>query len=311
MRRDEGLFLPSRPFISPLTRLGSRIYRRKQELSLSGGAAPSFDALFSPNPWYRRLFPDFRELDPQADQLPPGVHSGCEYTGLCINTAVYLPWLVGQCRRLGVVFRRGRVSDVREAHRWHHQHPAAAAQMIVVNATGLGSKTLGGVEDERMSPIRGQIVLVENEAQPMFNVSGTDDGDDEVAYLMTRAAGGGTVLGGTYQRGSWGAEPDPETEKRIIRRCLALSPALAQGGVDSVKVIRSGVGLRPYREGGVRVEADLESLGDGGKSLLVHNYGHAGWGYQGSYGCAERVVQLIDEFLEKERAGKVAVIAKL
>lgn len=31
---------------------------------------------------------------------------------------------------------------------------------VVVNATGLGAKSLGGVEDPRVEPIRGQTVLI-------------------------------------------------------------------------------------------------------------------------------------------------------
>ena len=271
--------------------LESRIYRRKEEVD-NGGA--SFDSLFSTRPWYRRLFPDFRELE--AHELPGGVHSGCAYTGLCVNTAVYLPWLVGQCRKQNVQLRRGTVVDIRELGSMHHSGQRAD---VVVNASGLGSRDLGGVADPAMAPIRGQIVLVENESEPMYNISGTDDGPDEVSYLMTRAAGGGTVLGGTYQKGSWDPEPDPETERRIIRRCVAINPSLAKGkGVGAVRVIRSGVGLRPWREGGVRVEADTGIFGDG--TLVVHNYGHAGWGYQGSYGCAERAVELVRDFVDRK-----------
>lgn len=246
--------------------------------------------MFSPTPWYSRLFPDFRELE--KHELPEGVFSGCQFTGICINTAIYLPWLLGQCRKQGVVFRRGSVTHIREVKKKHHSGSEAD---IIINASGLGSKTLGGVADSKMMPIRGQIVLVENEAEPMYNISRTDDGPDEVSYLMTRAAGGGTVLGGTYQRGQSDPNPDPEMTKRIIRRAVALSPSLAKGkGVDAVKIIRSGVGLRPYREGGVRVEVDTDSV-DG--ALLIHNYGHAGWGYQGSYGCALHVLDLVKKQL--------------
>ena len=282
--------------------LESRIYRRKEEID-NGGA--SFDSLFSTMPWYKRLFPDFRELE--QHELPAGVHSGCTYTGLCINTAVYLPWLVGQCRKRGVHFRRGRVTDIRELRDMHHTGKRAD---VIVNASGLGSKDLTGVSDSAMSPIRGQIVLVENESEPMYNISGTNDGPEEVSYLMTRAVGGGTVLGGTYQKGNWDPHPDPEIEKRIIKRCVALSPSLTKGkGVDAVKVIRSGVGLRPYREGGVRVEADTSVFGDG--TLVVHNYGHAGWGYQGSYGCAEHAVELVKEYVDRETGTTITTKAKL
>lgn len=255
--------------------------------------------MFIQNPWYSRLFPDFRELP--KDELPSGVDSACEFTGICINTALYLPWLVGQCRRLGVVFRRGEVRHINELQTLHHTRTKAD---VIINASGLGSKNLGGVEDQDMAPIRGQIVLIENESPSMYNISGTDDGPDEVSYVMTRASGGGTVLGGTYQKGSWDPSPDPETSRKIIERAVALRPTMADGrGPSGIRVVRESVGLRPYRKSGVRVEADLSTCGDG--TLVVHNYGHAGWGYQGSYGCAKYVVELVTKFVQGNFQPKV------
>lgn len=243
--------------------------------------------MFIQNPWYKRLFPDFRELS--LEELPEGVSSGCQFTGICINTAIYLPWLIGQCTRRGVVFRRGTISHIRELKQMHH---TGSRVDVIVNASGLGAQALGGVKDDTMIPIRGQIVLVENESSSMYNISGTDDGPEEVSYVMTRAVGGGTILGGTYQKGNWDPEPDPKITERIVKRCVKLRPCLMGGtGLRSVKIIRSSVGLRPYRPYGVRLEADFDTLNDG--TLVVHNYGHAGWGYQGSYGCAEHVVDLV------------------
>lgn len=60
---------------------------------------------------------------------------------------------------------------------------------MVINCTGLSSKTLGGVLDNTMYPARGQIVVVRNDPGPMMSTSGTDDGEDEALYIMTRAAG--------------------------------------------------------------------------------------------------------------------------
>lgn len=250
--------------------------------------------MFIHNPWYRRLFPDFREL-PETE-LPDGVTSGCEFTGICINTAIYLPWLVGQCRKLGVVFRRGGVSHIDELNTMHHTGDEVH---VIVNTAGMGSRTLGGVVDQSMIPIRGQTVLVENESPSMYNISGTDDGAEEISYVMTRAAGGGTILGGTYQKGNWDPNPDPKITERIINRCVTIRPGMADGkGRDGIRVIRAGVGMRPYRPAGVRVEADFATCG--GETLVVHNYGHAGWGYQGSYGCAELVVELVTNFVQSK-----------
>lgn len=229
---------------------------------------------------------------------------GHEFGSVCINTAVYLPWLVGQLRRLGVVLKRATLAHISEAAALHHDRQAAD---IVVNATGLLACQLGGVMDAAVTPARGQIVVVRNESPAMYCVSTTDDGDEEIVYTMTRAAGGGTVLGGTYAKGNWDANPDPNIANRIMQRVVRLFPEITGGrGVEGLDVIRHGVGLRPYREGGVRIEKEVI---DG--TWVVHNYGHAGWGYQGSYGTAERVVELVDEIKGKKARPNVQEKGKL
>ncbi|KAH6856006.1 D-amino acid oxidase-like protein [Chaetomium sp. MPI-CAGE-AT-0009] len=273
----------------------ARVLRRQADVTATGLKAPILDGLFQFAPWYRELMDDYREIP--AAQLPPGMHSGCEFTSVCINTAVYLPWLVGQCARLGVRFRRATLRHVSEAAAMSAHAPAARAD-VVVNASGLLACRLGGVMDAKVVPARGQIVVVRNEAAGIMpTTSGCDDGDDELVYVMQRALGGGTILGGTYMKGNWEANPDPNIALRIMKRAVETHPELTGGkGVDGLDIIRHGVGLRPLREGGVRIEKEMI---DG--TWVVHNYGHAGWGYQGSYGCAERVVELVDEVLGKTK----------
>jgi D-amino-acid oxidase len=147
--------------------------------------------------------------------------------------------------------------------------------------------------DKSVIPARGQIVIVRNDPGSMFTMSGTDDSDDEVCYIMQRAAGGGTILGGTYQKGNWESQPDPTQALRIMKRAVEICPQLTGGkGVEALSVVRHGVGLRPLRLDGVRIEKEkIEG------TWVVHNYGHGGWGYQASYGCAEGAVELVDEVL--------------
>ncbi|KAK4100778.1 D-amino acid oxidase-like protein [Parathielavia hyrcaniae] len=268
----------------------ARVLRRVADVETATNAvrgALGDGGLFDLSPWYRTLMPDFRSLPPA--ELPAGMHSGCEFTSVCINTAVYLPWLVGQCARRGVRFRRAVLGHVSEAAGMS-RHSTERAD-VVVNATGLLACRLGGVMDGKVYPARGQIVVVRNEADGiMSTTSGCEDGADEVVYVMQRALGGATVLGGTYQRGNWDPNPDPNVALRIMKRAVETHPALTDGkGVEALDIIRHGVGLRPAREGGVRIEKEMI---DG--TWVVHNYGHAGWGYQGSYGCAERVVELVE-----------------
>ena len=223
------------------------------------------------------------------DELPPGIDSATRFTSVCINTAIYLPWLVSQCLKNGVVFKRAVFSHIAEAAA-QGAHPAGKAD-VVVNCTGLGASTLGGVEDKSVVPARGQIVVVRNDAGKMLDVSGTDDGDGEACYVMTRAAGGGTVLGGSYQKGNWESQVDPDLAIRIMKRAVAICPALTGGlGIVHLDIIRHGVGLRPVREGGTRIEK--ERLG---RVWAIHNYGAGGAGYQSSYGCAQAAVNLVEE----------------
>ncbi|KAI0010963.1 FAD dependent oxidoreductase [Xylariaceae sp. FL0662B] len=270
----------------------ARVYRREKDLEKLRKGGFSFDGLFVENPWYESLFDDFQELS--QDELPEGVASGCEFGSVCINVMLYMPWLIGQCRANGVVFRRGQLKHISEASTMSYN---GSKVDIIVNATGLMASRLGGVADQNLIPIRGQVIVVRNEAPYMLALSGTDDADDEISYVMTRAAGGGTILGGTYQKGQWESQPDPNIATRIMKRAVEMVPELTNGkGVEGLDIIRHGVGLRPYRNGGVRIEK--EKIND---TWVVHNYGHAGWGYQGSYGCAQDVVRLVDEILNQAK----------
>ena len=132
----------------------------------------------------------FRKLP--KDQLPLGFDNGNTFTSVCINTAIYLPWLTSQCLQNGVVFRRGIFNHISDAANVHHSGKSAD---LIVNCTGLSAGKLGGVEDKNMIPARGQTVLVRNETNVMSETdnmsasSGTDDGEDEICYIMQRAAG--------------------------------------------------------------------------------------------------------------------------
>ena len=194
------------------------------------------------------------------------------FTSVCINTAIYLPWLVSQCLKNGVVFKRAIFKHITDA-----ASPSLTQRRevhLVINCTGLGASKLGGVQDQSVVPARGQIVIVRNVADNMIATSGTDDGPDEACYVMTRAAGGGTILGGCYQKGNWDSQVDPSLAVRIMQRAVAMCPSLTKGkGIDHLDIIRHGVGLRPVREGGTRIEKERIN-----GVWVVHNYGAGGAG---------------------------------
>jgi D-amino-acid oxidase len=156
----------------------------------------------------------FRVLE--KSELPEDCDTGTEFTSVCINTAVYLPWILGQCVKAGVTIKRGILSHISEAGSLHSSGHAD----VVVNCTGLLASKLGGVMDANVYPGRGQIVLVRNEPGVMLTVSGTDDGGDEATYIMQRAVGGGTILGGCLQHESWESQPDPTLHNALCNALL-------------------------------------------------------------------------------------------
>jgi D-amino-acid oxidase len=74
-------------------------------------------------------------------------------------------------------------------------------------------------------------------------------------------------------------------QPQTLRRAGRLVPVK----VDPDRVIRSIVGLRPYRRSGFVLRA--EPLGN---KLLVHNYGHGGGGFSLSWGCAAMAADLVN-----------------
>lgn len=85
-----------------------------------------------------------------------------------------------------------------------------------------------------------------------------------------------------------------------MSRCVDLCPQLTgcKGGIEHLDIIRHGVGLRPAREGGARIERELI-----GGHLVVHNYAHGGAGYQSSYGCSQAAVELVEKALQHSARG--------
>ena len=100
-------------------------------------------------------------------------------------------------------------------------------------------------------------------------------------------------MGGCYQIGNGDSQPDPNLATRIMKRAVDVCPALTDGkGIEHLSIIRHGVGLRPLRIGGTRVEKEkIDTM------WVIHNYGHGGYGYQSSYGCSQTVVKLLEEIL--------------
>ncbi|KAJ5126584.1 hypothetical protein N7448_007363 [Penicillium atrosanguineum] len=247
------------------------VYTREEDVGLAG---PLFVGP-GKEPWWKDVVDDCRGVP--SEDLPRGIAAGTKFKTVCINPPLYLSWLVSECRRRGVIFKRQKIISITEAQ--DAQHPCGRATDIVVNATGLGSKSLKGVEDSTLFPARGQTVLVENDPGYMMAVTAGRD-DRKLGYCMTRAA-------------------DFNLASQFMKNVVDLCPSIVKPGqgVEGLKIIRHAVGLRPMRQDGPRIEVDDESMG------VIHCYGHGSYGYQTSWASAEMVVKLVGESKRARQPG--------
>jgi D-amino-acid oxidase len=77
------------------------------------------------------------------------------------------------------------------------------------------------------------------------------------------------------------------------------APPLVRANVNPARIIRTVVGLRPFRRYGFVLRAEAF-----GNKTIVHNYGHGGGGFSLSWGCAT----LAADLLAARSPGRAAVI---
>jgi len=212
------------------------------------------------------------------------------FTTVSIDTPVYLSYLLARfLSKGGSIIKSSlqHISQVLEGALTPFKPDA------LVVCAGIGARFLGGVEDKDIYPIRGQTVLIR---APWVKFGRTINGKDEVTYIIPRRSGD-VILGGTRGVDDWYPKPRPETRVAILKRAIALAPELAPPGIKNPTyedliplVIEDGCGLRPGRKGGIRLERETVS-----GTPVVHNYGHAGYGYQSSWGSASAALKLLNE----------------
>ncbi|KAI8373705.1 hypothetical protein BD560DRAFT_327905 [Blakeslea trispora] len=231
------------------------------------------------NPWFKDLVPTFQFID--KSELPKEIAIGYHYTTVLINSLVYLPWLFKQYLLLGGRHCRQRINCISEA--------MSDDVDIVVNCTGVGVRNLGGVNDKSVVPVRGQNVLIKAPHIRKAVYLNTSKG---CTYIIPRSDGT-VVLGTTRDEGNTDPTINNEVTQDILQRAYAYCPdlSLQRKGVQDLKVVGTIVGLRPNRAGGPVLKNQYYSK----QTLITHNYGHGGAGYQSSWGTAQEAARLVHE----------------
>lgn len=213
-------------------------------------------------PW-----PDWAHAVPSfgpAPRVPGGYAGGWSLQVPIVEMPIYLDWLVARVRGLGGTLTRMALP--------HLPRPEG---VVVVNCTGLGA--VGLARDASVSPIRGQVVLIEQ-------IGLEEWWSDPDTYALPRSRT--IVLGGTAQEGVWSRTPDPATAASIVARCAAMVPEFGWR-IERSQILAHRVGLRPGRPA-VRLEEERTD-----DRRLIHCYGHGGSGVTLSWGCATEVAALV------------------
>lgn len=189
---------------------------------------------------------------------------------------------------------------------------------LIINASGLGSATLQDVLDKTVYPVLGQTVLIQASQSmqrapycamkvpknPNFSARRTSSEDHEFSYVIPRAKSGTIICGGCAIPDKYDTKVDEQLAERILQRCVEMVPQLLDDGVDSsskdawktLTVIKRGLGLRPAREDGMRIELEQLVAPDNRPFFVLHAYGAGGGGFQSGYGVAVESVEKVIAF---------------
>ncbi|KAJ6024742.1 hypothetical protein N7540_005539 [Penicillium herquei] len=228
------------------------------------------------NVWYRDKLPGFRIL--RKDELPAGAPFGMAYQTIVLTPSVFLPCMRARLEKTGVKFLRMTVQSLSDLRDLGHDY--------LINAAGIGPRYLRDVMDQTVQEVRGQTILVKSDFDKIWIRRGKD-----YTYALGRQDGT-TILGGIKQFDNKETGVDDELRDDIFRRIHENLPeAFPSPEPKAFTVLRDIVGIRPQREGGVRIESEVL---DGQK--VVHAYGVAGGGYIFSWGLAREVSHLVKQF---------------
>ena len=187
---------------------------------------------------------------------------------------------------------------------------------VIVNASGLGSWELAS--DGNMIPARGGLLRLVNDGKDFEQIThamvvnkekkadfhklkkkkiNEDEKEDcNVVFIVPRNDNI-LVLGTFLELDEWAVDLkiDSPAMKTMREKCEKFLPTLRNARLDPDYPMAQG--LRPLREGDVRVEREPRSKASV-PSRIVHSYGHGTGGWTLAFGSALEVAYLVDQILE-------------
>lgn len=263
--------------------------------------------------WFRGTVKNFGVLDLDAErkrmsrdgegrEVPEGAIMGMRYKSICFDPPRHLLYLFERVKSFGATIIQTKIDTIHGLEgvvKDAKQQAGIEHVFAFINCSGLSARHfLPPGEAKKLFPIRGQTILVKGEAKSTRTYVGLPGSpDSEMLYVVPRPGSNTTILGGCKQAGNWDENVDEGLNRRILEgvKKHGMCEELRNEN-RNFEVLSYQVGFRPGRKGGARVEVEKGKDGKGqvDGTWVVHSYGHAGAGYQGSVGCAERVAELVE-----------------
>lgn len=245
-------------------------------------------------PWYTDLTSGTIRHRSNDARIPPEYKGAFHFHAPVVQMERYLPHLQERLEQLNVqILLTASLNETAdEKTMWTLAQVRKFARgkygddVLLVNCTGMGASHLS---NDTMIPGRGVTVLVRKPSDKDYFISenildGHLSHDGLLAYAIPR--GEAYTLGGTFFKGDWSLSSTTEERDGVIERALSI----LQKERDHVEVISSWTGLRPITsDGNARVGIQHGAGGD-----VIANYGHGGSGVTTCWGCADKVVLIVD-----------------
>jgi len=160
------------------------------------------------------LLPDYLRPNRHREVLGPGEHPfptqyAIRTPSLSIEPSIYLDALMHDFTRFDgrIVIRK--FDTPRDL--------MSLSEPVIVNCTGLGSRTLFG--DEELVPVKGQLTAIIPQPEVNYRASGRLAGAaGQTASMNPRSDG--IILGNLQDRGNWSLEPDEDVRQRVVSAAI-------------------------------------------------------------------------------------------
>lgn len=223
---------------------------------------------------------------------------GYRYKSFVIDTNKYLNWLMEKIKNKGGILLNEKIKifDKDTFEKLKNKYNSN----IIINCTGFASKEIDDkleIEDKyKMKALRGFLIHIENNINLIdcLSVSKKNDkyeGSDfeKYGFIFIIPKNENTIILGGYAEFKESIDLNNDNNNKILKdmkkSCLDFLPSL------NTKYKQKGIyaGIRPYRyEPRIEIERINKEL------YLIHNYGHGGSGYTLSWGCADKVKDLVN-----------------